>query len=424
MQKKDILNDDALTFAEKIINLKNTSKNLLRAGEFAVVNVDLTLAQDSTGPLAIKVLDDLGITRINDARKILLFLDHTFPAADPKVAALHAMMRAFAFRHGCTLVEGSISHQHVLEKHATPGLLLIGADSHTCQAGCVGAFASGIGSTEIAAIWASGKIWLKVPESYKIDVSGKLRKGVFSRDIILHFIGRVGEDGGNYKSLEWHGDTIKSLSIESRAAICNNAMECGAKNSFVAPDARTRKYLRDAKRKPIAEIFPGKKAEYAKEFDIEADKLEPLVACPNNVDNVKPVNEVEGTPFDQAFIGSSTNGRIEDLLVVARILKGRKIKDCRLIVTPASKHVYEEAISMGLVRIFMDAGAVFTNATCGACVGTHMGVLGPKETCISSSPRNYVGRMGDTTSMVYLASPATVAASALNGKITDPRDYL
>ncbi len=420
-----ILNSPEHTFAEKIISLKTTEKKPLKAGDFAVAKVDLTLAQDSTGPLAIKVFDEMKLQKVWDARKILLFLDHTYPASDIKVANMHAIMRGFAFRHGSVLVEGNISHQHVLEEYAVPGMMLLGADSHTIQAGCVGAFASGIGSTEMAAIWATGKIWLRVPESFKINVSGKLKKHVFARDIIMHFIKTVGEDGANYKSLEWEGETIKELSIESRACICNNAIEAGAKNSFMQADAKTRQFLKQAKRKPAAEIAAGKKARYAQKFEIGAGELDAMVALPSNVDKVKSARDVSGTEFDQGFIGSSTNGRIEDLEIAAKILKGKKISSkCRLVVTPASRRVYEEAIKRGLVKIFMDSGAVFTNATCGACVGTHLGVLGAKEVCLSSSPRNYVGRMGDSTAKIYLASPATVAASSIKGKITDPKDFL
>jgi 3-isopropylmalate/(R)-2-methylmalate dehydratase large subunit len=420
----DILQDESLTFAEKVLNLKKIDQVTKKAGDIIIASVDLTLAQDSTGPLAIKVLKDMGVQKVKDPKKILLFLDHSYPAPDIKIANLHDMMRAFSFQQGCHLVEGSISHQYVLENYATPGMLLIGADSHTCQAGCVGAFATGMGSTEVASIWASGKIWMEIPESFKINISGKLPKGVFARDIILKFIGDVGEDGGNYKSLEWHG-AVDQLSIESRAAICNNAMECGCKNSVFFVDKKTKDYLHHVRRNPIAEIHPGKKAEYKKEFEIELDKLQPLVAAPDNVDNVKTVEEVAGAEFDQAFIGSSTNGRLEDIEITAKILHGKKVSSkCRLIVTPASMAVYRDAIDKGYVKTILEAGGVFTNATCGACVGTHLGVLGKDEICISSSPRNYVGRMGDSSSKIFLASPATCAASAIEGKIADPRDYL
>ena len=418
-----IVKDESLTFAEKMLSIKSNGQKTYRAGEIAIVKPDLTMAQDSTGPLAIKVLQDMGIQKVHDPKKILLVLDHTYPAADVKIANLHGMQRAFAFKHGCALVEGSISHQHILEEYAVPGMMLVGADSHSCQAGAVGAFATGMGSSDVAAIWASGKTWMRVPDSFKINVRGKMKKGVFARDIIIHLIGELGEDGANYTSLEWSGETVERLSIASRACIANASMECSAKNSVFFADKITKQYLKHVKRKPMHGVYPGKNAEYKDEFTIEADKLEPLVAAPNNADNVKNIREVEGTPIDQAFLGSSTNARIEDLEIGAKIMKGRKVKT-RTVITPASSRIYEEAIKRGLVKIFMEAGAVFTNSTCGACVGTHLGVLGSKEVCISSSPRNYVGRMGDSSSKVYLASPATVAASAVEGKIADPRKYL
>ncbi len=426
LSPSQILKDESLTFAEKAISLKTVDgKKLHRVEDIAVVNVDLAMAQDSTGPLAIRVLQDMGINRLWDPKRILIVIDHTYPAADEKVANLHALMRDFSFQHGCVLVEGSISHQHILEEYATPGLMIFGADSHTCQAGCVGAFATGIGSTEIAAVWATGQIWIRVPDSVRINLVGKLQKGVFARDIISHFIGMVGEDGGNYRALEWKGTAVKNLSLSSRACISNSSMECGAKIAVFEPDVLTRQYLSAVRRKPGYEIHAGRIAKYTDEFEIDLDKLEPIVAAPDNVDNVKNIREVEGTPIDQAFVGSSTNGRLEDLQVAAKILKGRKVNPrTRCIITPASRRIYEEAINSGLVDIFLQAGAVFTNATCGACVGTHLGVLGTNEVCISSSTRNYIGRMGSTSAKIYLASPATVAASAIRGEIADPRRYL
>lgn len=412
--------------SEKLLSLKRREGvNPAHAGEIVVVRTDLAMAQDSTGPLAIRVLNEFGITKVWDPSRVLLVIDHTYPAADEKVAALHAMMRTFAFQHGCVLVEGSISHQHILEEYATPGMLILGADSHTCQAGCVSAFATGIGSTEMAAVWATGEMWLRIPESVRINLTGSLRKGVYARDIIAHFIGTVGEDGGNYRSLEWHGPAVKELSIASRACISNNSMECGSKASLWEPDALTHAYSESVGRAPMHEVHAGKRAYYADAYELPLNTLEPVVATPGNVDNVKSAREVEGTEIDQAFVGSSTNGRLEDLEVAAKILKGRKVaRNTRCIVTPASRRVYEAAIRSGLASIFLEAGAVFTNATCGACVGTHLGVLGPEEVCISSSPRNYVGRMGATSAEIYLASPATVAASAVAGYIQDPRAYL
>ena len=295
------------------------------------------------------------------------------------------------------------------------------------------AFASGIGSTEIAAVWATGQLWLRVPETIKINLSGTFNKGVFARDLILDYIGKVGEDGANYKALEWKfsNDYVKrQFSMDSRACISNASMECGAKISVFPLDEITTKYLDENPRinnniGGKIEIQPGTYAKYKDEFEIECDKIEPQVSGPDNVDKVHSIEEMADVEIDQAFIGSSTNGRIEDLEIAARMLKGRKVhKNTRCVVTPASVKVYQDAIRRGYVEIYLESGAVFTNATCGACVGTHLGALGENEICISSSSRNFVGRMGALSSKVYLASPATVAASAIEGKIADPRRYL
>ena len=424
--RQDILNDDSLTFAEKIISIRaEGAEKHHHPGDITVVPADMAMAQDSTGPLAIKVFGEMGVPKVWDPSRIHLVIDHTYPAADEKVANLHHLMRDFVKKHSVRLVEGSISHQHLLENHVIPGMILFGADSHTCQGGAVGAFATGIGSSEMAAVWASGKLWVKVPESIKVNLSGEFRKGVYARDLISHFIGIVGEDGGNYRSIEWKGPSVKSLSVASRACISNNSMECGCKLSIFEVDPVTQEYLRSVNRKPMFEVHAGSKAGYLDEHDIQLDKLEPEVAEPGNVDKVKAVGDLEGIPIDEAFIGSSTNGRLEDLTVAAKILKGHKVKTgTRCVVTPASRHVYEQAINKGLAEIFLQSGAVFTNATCGACVGTHLGVLGENEVCVSSSPRNYVGRMGAITAKIYLSSPATAAASAIEGKIADPRRYL
>ena len=423
---QDILNDDSLTFAEKIISVRSDGGDKVHhPGDITVVPADLAMAQDSTGPLAIRVFGEMSIPKVWDPSRIHLVIDHTFPAADEKVANLHHLMRDFVKKQGVRLVEGSISHQHLLENHVVPGMILFGADSHTCQAGAIGAFATGIGSSEMAAVWASGKLWVRVPESIRVNLTGQLRKGVYARDVISHFIGDVGEDGGNYRSIEWKGLAVKSLSIASRACISNNSMECGCKLSVFEVDQVTQDYFRSVNRKPMYEIHAGSKAHYRDEYDVELDKLQPEVAEPGNVDKVRVVDEIEGTPIDEAFIGSSTNGRYEDLVEAAKILKGHKVKTgTRCVVTPASKHVFEQAVHDGLAEIFLQSGAVFTNATCGACVGTHLGVLGDNEVCISSSPRNYVGRMGAITAKIYLSSPATAAASAIEGKIADPRRYL
>src|SRR5919106_2187180 len=294
---KNIVDNSSLTFAEKIINIKSLeassekSTMISRSGDIVVVNVDLAMAQDSTGPLAIRSLNEMNIERLHDPSKTLLVIDHTFPAADEKVANLHAMMRGFASKHSCMLVEGSISHQHILEYLAIPGMMILGADSHTCQAGCISAFATGIGSTEIAAVWATGQIWLRVPETIKIKLSGNFRKGVFARDLILDYIGKVGEDGANYKALEWtyaNDNTRKEFSIDSRACISNASMECGAKISVFPTDELTRTYLnknpRIIKDVPEIDIQPGSSANYVEKIEIECDKVEPMVAGPDHPD--------------------------------------------------------------------------------------------------------------------------------------------
>ena len=434
---KNIVEDESLTFAEKAVNIKSTqhdaSQTHLNAGDIAVVKADLAMAQDSTGPLAIRSLNEMRVDRLYDASKVLLVIDHTFPAADEKVANLHTMIREFSSKHGCQLVEGSISHQHILEYLASPGMMILGADSHTCQAGCVGAFATGIGSTELAAVWTTGELWLRIPETIRIKLSGNFKKGVFARDLILDYIKNVGEDGANYIALEWlfsDSNLRKSFSIDSRACISNASMECGAKISVFPSDDLTRKYLEENPRSWNNEVLSvdiqsGLSAKYLDEVEIECNRIDPMVSGPDHVDAVNSIDEMKGIEIDQAFIGSSTNGRIEDLEIAADILKGRKVhKNTRCIVTPASVKVYEDAIRRGYVETYLEAGAVFTNATCGACVGTHLGALGESEICISSSSRNFVGRMGALSSKVYLASPATVAASALEGKIADPRSYL
>lgn len=430
---KDIVDDNSLTFAEKAISIKNVEKANKKsmAGDIVIVNVDLAMVQDSTGPLAIRSLNEMGISKLPDPSRVLLVIDHTFPAADEKVANLHALMRDFVSKHKCMFVEGSISHQHILEYLAAPGMMILGADSHTCQAGCISAFATGIGSTEIAAVWAAGQLWLRVPETIRIKLSGMFNKGVFARDLILDYIGKVGEDGANYEALEWRFSeegVRNQFNMDSRACISNASMECGAKISVFPADEITAKYLDENPRINNPEnikIQPGSSASYKDELEIECNEIEPKVAGPDHIDKMHSVDEVGNVEIDQAFIGSSTNGRIDDLDTVARMLKGRKVhKNTRCIVTPASVRVYEEAIRRGYVEVYLESGAIFTNATCGACVGTHLGALGENEICISSSSRNFVGRMGALSSKIYLASPATVTASAIEGKITDPRRFL
>ncbi len=426
MNLHKILNDEGLTFAEKMLSIRQVEgASIKRAGEIAVVSVDLAAGQDGTSPLAIKVFREMGGVKVWDPQKVLLVIDHTYPSSSSQISDLHKLMRSFAQEQNVRLVEGSIIHQVILEEYAAPGMLIVGADSHTTTHGAVGAFATGIGSTELAAVWLEGSIWLKVPSTIRVYVEGDLPKGVYAKDIALSLIGQIGADGANYKSIEWRGSTISKLSIESRATLCNMSMEAGAKNAVVEYDSVTEAYLNDVGRKPLMIVRSGRNAEIEDELNIECSRLEPMVAAPNRVDNVKAVREVEGVPIDQAFIGSCTNGRLEDLIEAAKILRGRKVKNgVRLIVTPASRRVYLKALKLGILETLFEAGAIITNPTCGACVGTHLGVLGEGEVAISSSNRNFTGRMGHPTSKVYLASPATVAASAIKGVITDPREFL
>ncbi|MCP8304948.1 MAG: 3-isopropylmalate dehydratase large subunit [archaeon] len=422
-----ILADQGLTFAEKILSIKrcDESGKVASTDDMIVAQVDLAMAHDGTAPLAIKVLGELGIEKVWDSNKVILHIDHTYPASSEQIADFHSIMRKFAMEQGCHIQEGNICHQYMLEHFVVPGMLIIGADSHTTTQGSLGAFATGVGSTEIAAVFASGRIWLKVPKSIKIIFNGKLPRGVFAKDLILYIAGKISCEGANYKAIEFTGSTVKDFTISSRATLCNMSTEVGAKAGIVEMDKVTEEYLMQMGRKPMLGVHSGKEAVYAKIVEEDVEKMEPYVALPYNVDNVKAVRDVEGQPIDQAFLGSCTNARFEDLKIAAEILKGRKVKEgVRLIVTPASKLVYKAALESGVIETLLQAGASITSPTCGACVGTHCGVLGCGEVCISCSNRNFIGRMGSPESKVYLASPATVAASAIKGAITDPRDYL
>lgn len=422
-----ILEDDGLTFAEKILSLRRSDQpgKVARAGGIVVVDVDLTLATDGTGPLAISVFNEMGAGKVWSPERIHLVLDHTYPAASEQIAGLHKMMREFALKQGCRLHEEGICHQLMVEEYDVPGMVIVGADSHTTTHGCLGAFSTGVGSTEVAAIWASGRIWLRVPEAIKVGVEGKMPDGVYAKDLALEVVGRLGADGANYKSIEYTGETVRGLTVDSRACVCNISMEAGAKSAVVEADEVTAAYLAKVNRKALFMVHAGEAAEYSSELRLEAEGLEPKVSAPHSVDNVKGIGEVAGRRIDQAFLGSCTNGRLEDLEVAARILGGRRVKDgVRLIVTPASRKVYMDALRSGVIETLVEAGGTVTNPTCAACVGTHLGILASDETCIASSNRNFIGRMGARDSYVFLASPATVAASAIEGVIADPRRYL
>jgi 3-isopropylmalate/(R)-2-methylmalate dehydratase large subunit len=418
-----------MNISEKIL-AHASGKTTVHPGEIVDANVDMIMVHDLTGPLAVEAFKRIGINHVWNNKKIVIILDHQVPAESVKAAELHKMLRKFAKEQQIRLYDvgkGGICHQVMPEKgHVLPGALIVGADSHTCTYGAFGAFATGIGSTEAAAVFATGKIWLKVPEAIKINVNGQFQKYVTSKDLILSIIGKVGADGAIYKSVEFTGPTIRGMSIADRMTLCNMAVEMGAKNGIVEPDATTSKFLKGRTNQPLPSFETLKSdadAAYAKTSELDVTNLEPQVACPASVDNVKPASKLGDAPVDQAFIGSCTNGRIEDLRLAAQILKGKKVKnDVRAIVIPASQEVYTQALKEGLMEIFTDAGAIVCGSACGPCLGGHIGLLASGETCVSTSNRNFIGRMGSTEANVYLASPATVAASAVTGRITDPRE--
>jgi 3-isopropylmalate/(R)-2-methylmalate dehydratase large subunit len=416
-----------MNITEKIL-AKASGRNTVYPGEIVNANVDMVMVHDLTGPLAVEAFQKIGIEKVWDNQKVVVILDHQVPAESIKAAELHKTLRQFAKDQKLRIYDvgrGGICHQVMPEKgHVVPGTVIVGADSHTCTYGAFGAFATGIGSTEAAAVFATGKIWLKVPEGIKINVNGKFGKYVTPKDLILNIIGKLGADGAIYKSAEFTGQTMREMSIAGRMTICNMAVEMGAKNGIVEPDKATQKFLQGrVKTLPdFAALKSDKNAAYERIVEFNVTELEPQIACPSSVDNVKPVSEVGIVSIEQAFIGSCTNGRIEDLRLAAQVMRGKKVKDSvRALVIPASMEVYKQALAEGLTEIFTEAGAVVCGSACGPCLGGHIGLLAAGETCVSTSNRNFIGRMGSTEASVYLASPATVAASAVTGKITDPR---
>jgi 3-isopropylmalate/(R)-2-methylmalate dehydratase large subunit len=416
-----------MNITEKIL-AKASGKKVVHPGEIVDANVDMVMVNDLTGPLAVEAFKKIGVQKVWDDQKAVVVLDHQVPAESVKAAELHKTMRQFAKDQKLRIYDvgkGGICHQVMPEKgHVVPGTVIVGADSHTCTYGAFGAFATGIGSTEAAAVLATGKIWLKIPKAIKVGVSGEFQKFVTPKDLILSIIGRLKADGAAYESVEFTGPTIKGMSVSGRMTLCNMAVEMGAKNGIIEPDETTRKFLEGrVKSMPNFETLKSDKdAVYKRTVQFDVSKMEPQVACPSSVDNVKPVSEVGNVPIEQAFIGSCTNGRIEDLRLAARVLRGKMVKDgVRAIVIPASQEVYSQALNEGLLEVFTDAGALVCGSACGPCLGGHIGLLAAGETCVSTSNRNFIGRMGSTQASVFLASPATVAASAVTGKITDPR---
>lgn len=414
------------TVSEKILSAKSGQD--AHAGDIVIAKVDVVMAQDGTGPLTVQKLEELGVEKLPNPRRTVFFIDHAAPSPRKELSNAHRILREFAKRAGAQLSEAGegVCHQRLLESHVKPGDIVVGADSHTCTSGALGAFATGMGSTDVAIAMASGKTWFRVPETLKMEITGQLPYGVYAKDVILHIIGLIGSDGATYKALEFTGDTVRAMSMSDRFTLCNMAVEAGAKTGLVESDEVTRAFLKERERIwDFEEVKSDEDAEYERSIQINVSGLEPLVAAPHMVDNIKPVSKVEGTSIDQVFIGTCTNGRIEDLRVAVDILKGNRCHPkVRLLVCPASKGVYLQALKEGLVQIFLEAGGVVLNPGCGACVGVHQGILADGEVCLATQNRNFRGRMGNPEGFIYLASPATAAASAIEGKITDPREYL
>ncbi|MEM2135685.1 MAG: 3-isopropylmalate dehydratase large subunit [Candidatus Jordarchaeaceae archaeon] len=412
------------TISEKI--LSKASNSDAYAGDIVVADIDFAMAQDGTAPLTIKALEEMGVEKVWNNKRIALVFDHNAPSPSEGVSKLHAMMREWGKRQGVILydVGSGVCHQLLPEKgHVPPGGVVVGADSHTCTYGALGAFATGIGSTDMAVVFASGKLWFRVPETFLVMVDGKLPEGVYAKDIVLTVIGKVTASGANYMAVEYTGNTIRDLSVEARMTLCNMAVEMGGKTGIVAPDSKTIRYVGERMAKNQYQVFSSDSdADYIKRLEIDAADLVPVVACPHEVDNVKPVSEVEGTSVDQVYIGTCTNGRIEDLRIAAKVLKNQKTKPIT-IIAPASREVYLQALKEGLIEIFVKAGAVVCNPGCGPCVGTHQGIPSPGYTVVSTANRNFKGRMGSDEAEIFLASPHTAAVTAVRGKITDPRSY-
>ncbi|MBE0521253.1 MAG: 3-isopropylmalate dehydratase large subunit [Candidatus Methanoperedenaceae archaeon] len=412
------------TISEKI--LSRACGKEAHADDFVIATVDYAMAHDGTSVLAVKSFREMGVEKVWDPEKIIIPFDHIVPANNEKAASLQRDIRQWIKEQGIinfTDSGGGICHQVLPENgFAMPGKLIIGADSHSCTYGALGAFATGVGATDMAEIFATGKLWLRVPRTIRINVEGRLQAGVSAKDMTLYIIKNVGADGANYRAVEYYGETISSLSMSGRMTLCNMGIEMGAKTGIVPPDEKTFQYLKGRARDEYTPVLADDGADYIMEYNFDVSDLEPQVAKPHEVDNVSGISDVAGTPIDQVFIGSCTNGRYEDLEAVAELLKGKKVR-ARTIVLPASRSVLIKATESGIITTLLEAGAIIAPPGCGPCLGAHMGVICEGETCLSTSNRNFKGRMG-TGGLIYLSSPETAAASALRGEITDPRSLL
>ena len=408
-----------MTIAEKII-ARAAGVESVRPGDIHTVEVDRLMSNDGTTHLTIDMYNTkLKHPHIADVSKLVWIVDHNVPSDSPKTAASQKKMRDFAKEHGITFYEGQgVCHQIMMENHVCPGELIFGADSHTCAYGALGAFGTGVGCTDYLYAMVTGKSWVLVPETLRFNLTGKLPEGVYARDLILTIIGKIGANGANYKAMEFAGEGLKTLTMSDRIAICNLCVEAGAKTALMEVDDIALDYLHEHGREPKACFVSDEDAVFVATYDIDLSTITPIVAKPHFVDNVCPAREAAGIKIDEAFLGSCNNGRIEDLRVGAALLKGRKVHPLvRFLVVPASQAVYKEALKEGLLQIFMESGAIVMNPNCSVCWGSCQGVIGEGETLISTGTRNFKGRAGHRDSFVYLASAATVTASAIKGEI-------
>jgi len=414
------------TISEKILS-EHAGRDVY-AGDIAVVDVDVVMAQDGTGPLTVSQLKKMGFEKVKNPSKSIFFIDHAAPSPRKELSNSHMVLRDYAQNCGMVLsdVGEGVCHQILVEEYAAPGQIVIGADSHTCTSGALGAFATGMGSTDIAVGFALAKTWLMVPPTIKVNFNNNLKKGVYAKDLIIYLIGKITAEGATYKALEFGGSYIKNMTIDDRFTISNMAVEAGAKVGIFASDEITQKYLESQNRgSEFKKVFADEDAIYEQVVDINCLEIEPMISMPHTVDNVCPISQIGNVKVDQVLIGTCTNGRLSDLKIAADILKGRKVnKNTRLIVVPASKKIYIEALKAGIIQTLVESGAAIQSPGCGPCVGVHQGILGDGEVCLSTQNRNFKGRMGNPDSFIYLSSPATAAYSAIKGYIADVREII
>lgn len=414
------------TISEKIIGAH--SKTNVSAGDITIVDVDVVMAQDGTGPLTVSQLKKMGFDEVKNPNKSIFFIDHASPSPRKELSNSHIVLREYAQKANMVLSDAGngVCHQLLVESFVSPGDIVIGADSHTCTSGALGAFATGMGSTDIAVGFALSKTWLKVPYSIKVNFNNSPPKGVYAKDLIIYLIGKISAEGATYKALEFSGDYLRNMTMDDRFTIANMAVEAGAKAGIFPSDDITKQYLKSINRELVfKEINADYDANYESIVDIDCSSLSPMISMPHTVDNTCPVDKIGKVKIDQVLIGTCTNGRLSDLRIAADILNDKKIANgVRVIIIPASRKIYLEALQEGLIKTFIESGAIVESPGCGPCVGVHQGILGDGEVCLSTQNRNFKGRMGNPEAFIYLSSPATAAYSALKGYIADVREIL